>query len=114
MRSPLFVGMLLWLALVPAAVPSPPPRVILGVLEDVPDPNSREPISRGVRVLFEKSGAVWRSFPNPYSDDGSRKTPSLKYPAQVTWTIAFDGRNLGSVTSRASDKFDNVSQATVQ
>ena len=78
------------------------PEVILGVLEDHPGVYAGEPNFWRVRVLFEKKGSEWKAFPSP---DSCTDLPCLKaltksYPREVNWTIAFDGRNLGQVTTR--------------
>src|SRR5262245_42245357 len=75
-------------------------RVVVGVLEDVPGSYASEPNSRRVRVLFEKRGIEWRAFPSDCQDEACLKTASSKYPGEITWTIAFDGRDIGRVTAR--------------
>jgi hypothetical protein len=42
------------------------------------------------------------------------KTVSSKYPGEVTWTIAFDGRDLGRVTARTPKEFDLYSRIGLQ
>jgi len=89
-------------------------RVVVGVLEDVPGSYSGEPNSRRVRVLFEKKGTEWRVFPSDCQDEACLKTASLKYPGEITWTIAFDGRDIGRVTARTPKEFDSFSHIGLQ
>jgi hypothetical protein len=42
------------------------------------------------------------------------KTIPGKYPRQVNWTIAFDGRGLGKVTGRTPEAFDSYSSVGQQ
>lgn len=62
--------------------------LILGVLEDGPGDVYGEPNIRSVRIVFKKANGEWQ----PY------RTVAAAYPHEVTWTIAFDGKNLGQVT----------------
>jgi hypothetical protein len=114
MRSLLFRMMLILLVLTSTAAPSSAQRVALGVLEDVPGAFAGEPNSRRVRVLFEKNGTEWQAFPSECPDESCLKTVSSKYPGEVTWTIAFDGRDIGHVTARTPKEFDSYSHLGLQ
>jgi penicillin amidase len=89
-------------------------HIVLGVLEDVPGSYAGEPNSRMVRVVFEKNGTEWKAFPSQCPDEACLKTASSKYPGEVTWTIAFDGRDLGHVTARTPKEFDSYSHIGLQ
>ena len=91
-----------------------PERVVLGVLEDVPGSYAGEPNSRRVRVLFRKNGDRWEAFPSECPDEACLKSLSSKYPGEITWTIAFDGRDLGRVTGRTPKEFDLYSHIGLQ
>jgi hypothetical protein len=91
-----------------------PQRVVLGVLEDVPGSYAGEPNSRRVRVLFQKDGDRWEAFPSECPDEACLKSVSSKYPGEITWTIAFDGRDLGRVTGRTPKEFDLYSHIGLQ
>jgi hypothetical protein len=80
-------------------------NVILGVLEEGPGDAAGEPSGRDVRVIFKKVGAEWQAYPNDCTDQACLKQVTASYPREVTWTIAFDGKNLGQVTSRTPDTF---------
>ena len=86
----------------------------LGVLEDVPGTYYGEPSARRVRVVFQKNGPAWKAFPSVCSDQDCLKTIASEYPPQVTWTIAFDGRQLGKVTARTPKDFQFYSHVGLQ
>jgi hypothetical protein len=87
---------------------------VVGALEDVPGSYAGEPNSRRVRVLFEKKGTEWQAFPSQCSDEACLKTVPSKYPREVNWTIAFDGRDIGHVTARTPREFDLYSHIGLQ
>jgi hypothetical protein len=58
-------------------------------------------------VLFQKTGNDWKAFPSQCADQACLKTISSRYPAEVSWTIAFDGKALGQVTGRTVKEFDS-------
>jgi hypothetical protein len=82
------------------------PSVILGILENVPAHSAGQPDLRGVRIVFQKNGGDWQAFPSDCPDEGCLEKIASGYPQQVTWTIAFDGRNLGQVTGRTPKAFE--------
>ena len=79
--------------------------LVLGVLEDLPGHYSGEPDFRAVRVLFRKVGGEWRAFPTKTENQQSLKSLTKSYPGEVNWTIAFDGKYVGHLTSRVPDNF---------
>ena len=79
--------------------------VILGVLEDNSGHYAGEPNSRTVRALFKKDRSDWQPFPSDCEDTVCLKSLTATYPPEVTWTITFDGRNLGQVTGRTPKDF---------
>lgn len=82
------------------------PKTIVGVLEDVPGAYAGQSDFRAVRVVFQKGGNEWKPFPNDCRTPDCLTTITSTYPAKVTWTIAFDGRNLGQVQTRAPRTFN--------
>lgn len=60
---------------------------------------------RSVRAVFEKVDSEWKPFPNNCRDPDCLTTVTARCPKQVTWTIAFDGRNLGRVEARTPKNF---------
>ena len=109
----LFFRVLL-LVLISGAARGSPQNLVLGVLEDVPGAYAGEPSSHGVRVLFQKNATDWEAFPNNCPDQGCLKTISSKYPRELTWTIVFDGRDLGQVTGRTPKEFELYSHVGLQ
>ena len=79
--------------------------IVLGVLEDNRGHYAGDPNFRSVRVVFEKTGTDWHSFHSNCEDQTCLKTVTSTYPSEVTWTITFDGKNLGQVTSRTPKDF---------
>jgi len=79
--------------------------VILGVLEESKGHHPGEPNYRDVRVIFQKNGDVWQAFQSNCQDQACLKAAASTYPSETTWTVAFDGRNLGQVVSHAPSDF---------
>lgn len=79
--------------------------LILGVIEDFPDESMGEPNTRALRVLFQKTGNEWKAFPTQCADETCVKTISSQYPNEISWTIAFDGKSLGKLSSRTLKEF---------
>lgn len=79
--------------------------VILGVLEDTPGDASGQPGQRDVRVLFKKVSNEWQAYPNDCREQDCLKRITAGYPRNITWTIAFDGNELGQVTSRTPERY---------
>src|SRR5579859_3046349 len=90
------------------------PTVVLGVLEDVIGDYADQPNSRCVRVVFHKDGSEWKAFPSDCPDQDCLQRVVSEYPREVNWTIAFDGRNLGQITSAGSKPFDFYSRVGLQ
>jgi hypothetical protein len=81
------------------------PNVILGVLENLPGAHAGDSDFRAVRAVFKKSGDEWRAFPPLTKSYPEPLTPPVSYPKAMTWTIAFDGKNLGRITSQAPTQY---------
>jgi len=80
-------------------------EVVLGVLEDNHGWYAGEPNFRAVRVVFRKVGFDWKPFPSECGDQQCLKTIAASYPHEMKWTIAFDGKNLGQITSSTPSDF---------
>jgi hypothetical protein len=89
-------------------------RILLGALEDVPGSHAGEADWRGVRVLFSKEGNNWRAFPSNCPDENCLNTISSEYPAEMRWSISFDGRKLGYVTGGTPKVFRSYSHIGLQ
>lgn len=63
--------------------------VVVGALEEA---QCKEPTTVGVRPLFRKDGDSWHALGN---DVVSRSVVALR----MSWTVAFDGRDPGAVTT---------------
>ncbi len=78
---------------------------MVGLLEDHPGDYAGDPNYWKVRAVFEKKGSDWQAFPHTCHDSPCLKALPMRYPKEVAWTIAFDGRNLGQVTARTPSEF---------
>ena len=58
-----------------------------------------------MRVLFAKRKTEWVPFPTATRSYRDLQLLAQRYPKQVTWTIAFDGRDLGRVVTRRPQAF---------
>ena len=94
----------------PEAASARPDRVVLGVLENHMGEYSGEPDFRAVRAVFEKEGSDWRSFPTKTNTYHDLDTLPHSYPKEMTWTIAFDGKNLGMITAKTPAQFKFYSE----
>jgi hypothetical protein len=80
-------------------------NIILGILEDNLGHYAGDPSFRAVRVVFERRGEEWTPFLNDCRNRTCLKTATSHYPIQLNWTITFDGRKVGNVTSRTPTDF---------
>jgi hypothetical protein len=80
-------------------------QIVLGVLEDNPGHYSGDPNPRAVRAVFKKNGPDWEPFPSHCPDQDCLKKIASNYPGEVTWTVAFDGKNLGQVTANTPKEY---------
>ncbi|HLY97750.1 MAG TPA: hypothetical protein VKT33_01665 [Candidatus Angelobacter sp.] len=80
--------------------------VILGVLEDFPGSPPEYPGHRSVRVVFRKNEHDWQSYFNACSARDCRNKTATDYPVEMRWTITFDGRNLGQLSSHMSKQLE--------
>jgi hypothetical protein len=72
-----------------ALMPSSTETVLLGVLEH---PQCKEEQATAVRALFAKKASDWTAL----NTEETSRSVSL---AGVRWTVAFDGKSLGSITT---------------
>ncbi len=89
-------------------------QLLLGVLEEVPGLSSGDENFRAVRVLFQKTADGWQAFPSNCPDQQCLKTITAKFPPKTTWTIALDGKSLGTVSAETPADFGYYSQIGLQ
>jgi hypothetical protein len=87
---------------------------VLGVLEDIPGLYSGKPDFRVVRAAFKKVGDHWEPFPTQTKSYLDLQTLPKSYPKEMKWTIAFDGRNLGTIISRTPSRFEDSSEIGIE
>lgn len=88
--------------------------VLVGALEEVPGHFANEPTARKVRVLFHKSGGAWEAYKSDCPDQDCLKQAAASFPRAVTWTVTYNGRNLGVVDAETPDAFDAYSDIGLQ
>jgi hypothetical protein len=89
---------------------------LVGILEDNPGHYAGNPHYRDVRVVFRKEGARWFAFPSNCPDQDCLKSIAAEFPAQVVWTVSFNGKQVGQVEGRTPPSFDfysTVGQQTI-
>jgi hypothetical protein len=79
---------------------------LVGILEDNPGHYSGDPHYRDVRAAFQHDKSGWMALPNNCPNQSCLTSITTQFPAQVNWTIAFSGRELGHVLSRTPQSFD--------
>ena len=75
----------------------PDERVVIGVLEHN---NSEEKKGHNVRVAFYKEGGQWKAYPTNFNTEKELAQAVKSFPAEVAWTVCFDGKPNGSLTSK--------------
>jgi hypothetical protein len=96
------------LALSANAVPAKDDAVLVGVLEHgfLRSPRgTRGAEFKDVRLAFRRTPAGWQAFPHDPRDVDALRAIAQAYPAAGTWTVAFDGRALGSVSTRQPEAY---------
>lgn len=88
--------------------------VVLGILEDVPRVYAGEGNLPGVRIVFQKHGNDWQSFPSNCSDQNCLTTVAEGYPRAIVWTVTFNGRKLGKVKGVTPKAFHFYSHIGLQ
>jgi hypothetical protein len=88
--------------------------LMLSVLEDTPGSSADERHHRTVRALFYKDGDTWKALPSDCIGEDCLKKLATDFPAETTWTIAFDGRSLGPVQSRIPRSLELAARAGQQ
>jgi hypothetical protein len=78
---------------------------LLGVLEDTPGVCAGEPHYRSVRAVFYRDGGEWKAFPSDCRNEDCLRLVASQYPKNVIWTVGFDGRALGQLTTQAPGDF---------
>jgi hypothetical protein len=79
--------------------------VVLGILEDNHGWYAGEPNFRAVRVVFQRVGLEWKPFPSDCPDQQCLNSVAAKYPHEMKWTVTFDGKNVGQITSYTPNEF---------
>jgi hypothetical protein len=89
-------------------------NVVLGFLEDQPGHFNGQPNFRAVRAVFQKIGDDWKPFRSECLEEACLKTIASEYPAEIAWTITYNGKTLGQVTARIPKEFKFYSDVGLQ
>ncbi|HEX8817220.1 MAG TPA: hypothetical protein VF753_17125 [Terriglobales bacterium] len=89
-------------------------NVILGVLEDLPGEYAGDHDFRAVRAIFKKIGDDWQAFPTKTKTYHDVDALSAFYPKEMTWSIAFDGKKLGTITAETPSHFRFYSEIGIE
>jgi hypothetical protein len=75
--------------------------IIVGVLEDVKPGNLSTAMSvPHARVAFQKTGDEWVPFRTDFNTLDALAESYKYYPDTVGWTVVFDGKKIGAITSK--------------
>jgi hypothetical protein len=82
------------------------PTLYIGVLENIKSNESGPRYGAGahVRVALFKDGDHWVAMNSNFGTLAELEHANDSYPARVDWTVVFDGKKIGSITSEARDK----------
>lgn len=80
-------------------------NIMVGVLEHTKDDVEGARYYHAIRLLFQKKGSDWISFPNECDNQDCLKSITKNYPSELRWKIAFDGRMLGELPARTPEKY---------
>ncbi len=88
-----------------AAIAAGEPPLYVGVLEDgqaFPGYHQFPILSAEphVRIAFRKQGADWLPMDTNYADPTALEVANATYPSAVDWTVVFDGKAIGHISSR--------------
>jgi hypothetical protein len=82
--------------------------VLVGVLEHEFLRGSRgrsDEVAR-LRVPFKHTVSGWDAMPHEAPDQEALQSLPAAYPAEANWTIAFDGRSIGTVRTRRKEQYE--------
>jgi hypothetical protein len=75
--------------------------LFVGVLENVEPGNSSQVMSVAhVRIAFQKLGVEWIPLRTDFKTEQTLAESFKYYPAAVDWTVVFNGKKIGAITSK--------------
>jgi hypothetical protein len=83
-------------------IAKPDSPIFIGIIEDV-EPGNLSPAmsSVHVRIAFQKQDSVWIPMKSAFDTLDALAQADRFYPATVNWTVVFDGKQIGTITSRS-------------
>ena len=88
--------------------------VVLGVLEDVPPVHAGDTGAPAVSVLFHFEAKEWIAYPSDCPNQDCLRRIVAQYPASARWSIGFNGREIGKVSTRTPKLFDLYAHVGLQ
>jgi hypothetical protein len=76
--------------------------IFIGVIEDV-EPGNLSPAmsSAHVRIAFQKQDSAWTPMKSDFDSLDALAHADHYYPSTVNWTVVFDGKQIGTITSKS-------------
>jgi hypothetical protein len=100
----LSIALLCWMGLPALLIAAPQPPLYIGVLEgpqtDATPPNPPICSTLHVRVAFKRQGQDWQPLPTDFGTPSALAQAQQYYPASVNWTVVYNGKSLGRLSSR--------------
>jgi hypothetical protein len=96
------VSLCCWIGFSNPMIAKADPPTFVGVIEDV-EPGNLSPAmsSVHVRIAFQKLGSEWIPMKSAFDTLDALAQADRFYPASVNWTVVFDGKQIGTITSRS-------------
>ena len=96
-----------WYLMMPCVIAKADSPILIGVIEDV-EPGNLAPAmsSVHVRIAFQKQGSAWVPMKSSFDTSDALAQADRYYPATVNWTVVFDGKRIGTITSRSPGQLD--------
>jgi hypothetical protein len=101
LRVSIGIACCLGLPALPVAAGTP---IYIGVLEgpqtDANQPNPPISSRRHVRIAFQREGSEWKPMDTAFGTPAALADVSHYYPPSVNWTVVFNGKAIGHISSR--------------
>jgi hypothetical protein len=91
-----------WIAICRSTIAKADSPIFVGVLEDV-EPGNLSPAmsSAHVRIAFQKQDATWIPMKSDFDSPDALAQADRYYPSTVNWTVVFEGKQIGTITSKS-------------
>jgi hypothetical protein len=104
-----------WIGISDPVIAKADSPIFVGVLEDVQPGNLSPAMSSAhVRIAFQRQGSAWVPMKSSFDTLDALAQADRYYPAAVIWTVVFDGKRIGTITSRSPGKLDEYGDVGTQ